>query len=74
PTPVVTLVKAKEIAVGEGMKYVYIGNVPGIGGEDTYCPSCRTLLVKRMGFSIKENHLSGGQCPKCGTAIPGRWA
>jgi len=73
PTPVATLTKAKEIAVKAGMKYVYIGNVPGIGGQDTYCPSCQTLLVKRLGFSIEENHLSAGKCPKCGTAIPGRW-
>ena len=74
PTPVATLTKAREIAVRAGLKYVYIGNVPGIGGEDTYCPSCKTLVVKRMGYSIQENKLSGGKCPNCGTAIAGRWS
>ena len=69
-----TLTKAREIAVRAGLKYVYIGNVPGIGGEDTYCPSCKTLVVKRMGYSIQENKLSGGKCPNCGTAIAGRWS
>ena len=73
PTPVTTLARARDIAVKAGLKFVYIGNVPGIGGEDMYCPSCKTLLVKRMGFSLKENHLAGGKCPKCGTVIPGRW-
>lgn len=74
PTPVATLTKAKEIAVRAGLKFVYIGNVPGVGGEDTYCPSCKTLLIKRMGFTIEENKLSGGACSVCGTAIPGRWS
>lgn len=73
PTPVPTLVRAKEIAVKAGIKFVYIGNVPGLGGEDTSCPSCRTLLIKRTGFATENNILSGGKCPKCGTAIPGRW-
>ncbi len=74
PTPVPTLVRAKEIAVKAGLKFVYIGNVPGLGGEDTTCPSCRTVLVKRLGFAIRENVLRDGKCPKCATLIPGLWA
>ncbi|MDD3812348.1 MAG: AmmeMemoRadiSam system radical SAM enzyme [Bacteroidales bacterium] len=73
-TPLNTLTRAKEIAVKAGLKYVYIGNVPGIGGEDTYCPKCKTLLIKRSGFSIEFNKLKDGHCPDCGTPISGRWS
>lgn len=72
-TPLQTLTRAKEIAVKAGLRYVYIGNVPGIGGEDTYCHSCKVLLVKRNGFNIEQNLIVNGRCPKCQTAIPGRW-
>jgi len=73
PTPVPTLVRAKEIAVKAGLKFVYIGNVPGLGGEDTSCPGCKTLLIKRMGFAVRDNILKDGKCPQCATPIPGRW-
>jgi pyruvate formate lyase activating enzyme len=72
-TPLQTLTKAKEIAVKAGMQYVYIGNVPGIGGEDTYCHACKVLLVKRQGFDIDQNMIVNSRCPKCQTVIPGRW-
>jgi pyruvate formate lyase activating enzyme len=55
------------------MQYVYIGNVPGIGGEDTYCHACKVLLVKRQGFDIDQNMIVNSRCPKCQTVIPGRW-
>ena len=73
-TPVATLRKAREIGSKAGLKYVYEGNVPGEGGENTYCPSCRTLLIKRFGYSIQENHLRGNNCPECSTPIEGIWA
>jgi pyruvate formate lyase activating enzyme len=72
-TPVATLRKAREIGSNAGLKYVYEGNVPGEGGENTYCPSCRKLLIKRFGYSIQENHLSGNSCPACNTLIEGIW-
>lgn len=47
------------------MKFVNIGKVPGIGGEDTYSPNCKILLVKRKGYEIERNLISGNRCPKC---------
>jgi pyruvate formate lyase activating enzyme len=73
PTSLQSLTRAKDIAVKAGLKYVYIGNVPGIGGEDTYCAHCKVLLVKRRGFEIDQNLISSGRCPKCQTAVAGRW-
>jgi len=73
PTPLETLVLAREIAIEEGMNYVYIGNVNEIDGENTFCPSCHKLLVRRNGFSVWESHITDGECGFCGSAIPGRW-
>lgn len=73
PTPVSTLEKAREIALITGLRYVYIGNVPGHPGENTYCPRCKKMLIQRVGFVVKENKLRRGRCPWCGEPIPGRW-
>ena len=73
PTPVKTLRRAREIGLEEGLKYVYEGNIPGEGGENTYCPSCGEMVIARYGFSILENKLEQGKCPKCGGAIDGVW-
>jgi pyruvate formate lyase activating enzyme len=72
-TPVKTLQKAMEIGLEAGLKYVYEGNVPGEGGENTYCHNCKELLIRRLGFSIVENNIKDGQCVKCGTGIKGVW-
>jgi len=72
-TPVKTLQKAREIGFEAGLKYVYEGNIPGEGGENTYCQNCRELLIRRLGFSIVNNNIKDGQCLKCGTAIKGVW-
>jgi pyruvate formate lyase activating enzyme len=72
-TPVKTLRRAREIGFETGLKYVYEGNVPGEGGENTYCPACKELLIKRWGFSIIENRIKDGRCSKCGTEIEGVW-
>ncbi len=72
-TPVETLRKAREIGFKAGLKYVYEGNVPGEGGENTYCPSCRDLLIERIGYRILANRIEDGKCPKCGTGIEGVW-
>ncbi|OGR49292.1 MAG: AmmeMemoRadiSam system radical SAM enzyme [Elusimicrobia bacterium GWC2_51_8] len=75
PTPVETLTRARAEALKAGMKYVYIGNVPGSEGENTYCPKCGRALVRRYGYAVLENLLSsnGGRCPYDGTKIPGIW-
>jgi pyruvate formate lyase activating enzyme len=72
-TPLQALTRAKDIGLRAGLKFVYIGNVPGIGGEDTYCPHCKVLLIKRRGFEIEQNLITSNRCPKCQTVIPGRW-
>ena len=68
-TPVRTLERAMEIAKGEGLKHVYIGNVPGHAGDDTHCPGCGELLIERYGFSVTRYGLKDKRCPKCGTGI-----
>ena len=73
PTPVATLERAWKIARDAGLHYVYLGNVPGHPGENTNCPGCGTLLIRRMGFRILGNHLKDGACPKCLQKIPGVW-
>jgi pyruvate formate lyase activating enzyme len=73
-TPVSTLERAKAIADAEGLHYVYIGNVPGHPAQNTFCPRCRKLLVKRSG-STTTHLLIGkdGCCPDCLHPIPGVW-
>lgn len=74
-TPVSTLLRAWEIGKEAGLRYVYAGNLPGQVGdkEDTHCPSCNTLLIKRYGFRVLQNELQDGSCPRCHTPIPGVW-
>ena len=70
-TPVATLRRARDIGIAAGLHYVYEGNVPGEGGENTYCPSCSSLLIKRYGYAIETNNISSGTCPDCSAAIAG---
>lgn len=72
-TPLQTLLRAYDIARGQGLRFVYLGNVPGHELEHTYCPHCGALLIRREIFDIVENRLQAGCCPDCGTPIPGRW-
>jgi pyruvate formate lyase activating enzyme len=74
PTPVKTLEEARTTALASGLEYVYIGNVPGHEGENTYCPGCKALLIQRTGYLIREIHLKDGKCKYCGRSIPGIWA
>lgn len=73
PTPAAILHEAAEIARREGLKYIYIGNMPGAGSDDTLCPSCRMKVVDRSGYRIVTNIIKKGVCT-CGTAIPGVWS
>src|SRR3989454_4028579 len=76
-TTATTLRRAAELGVGEGLRYVYAGNLPGCVGpfENTSCPSCRALLIERVGYTILRDVLTParGVCPSCGARIPGRW-
>ena len=73
PTPVQTLNRARDIGLETGLHYVYVGNVPGHKGEHTYCPGCKEIIIRRVGFSILENKISNGKCSNCGTVITGVW-
>jgi len=66
PTPLETLEKAREIALNQGLHYVYIGNMMTTEGENTYCPGCKTLLIERRGFQTVQLHLTPeNHCPNC---------
>jgi len=73
PTPVELLNNAAKIAKGEGLRYVYTGNVPGNEQANTLCPGCGTTLIIREGYRIVTNSISGGKCPDCGKEIRGIW-
>lgn len=74
PTATDILVRARETAMRMGLRYVYVGNVPGLDMENTICPGCKKTVVRRQGFSIAEMNLDKGRCRFCGTAIAGRFA
>jgi pyruvate formate lyase activating enzyme len=73
-TPVSTLEKAREVALEVGLRYVYLGNVPGHAAENTYCHSCRRMILERRGFSIVSSGMEKGVCRYCRTPIPGVWS
>lgn len=65
--------QARDQARQAGLRYVYLGNVPGDEGENTYCPRCGRVLVRRVGFAVLENVMRASRCPDCGETIPGIW-
>lgn len=73
PTPLAIMETAVKIARDEGIKFVYMGNVPGSGHDDTLCPSCGRKLIDRSGFRIVSDEIINGRCG-CGTVIPGVWS
>ncbi|MGM0451617.1 MAG: AmmeMemoRadiSam system radical SAM enzyme [Thermodesulfobacteriota bacterium] len=74
PTPVSTLTRFRKLAMDAGIRYVYVGNVPGHEGVHTYCHNCGKTIIRREGFHIPEFHIAEGKCRFCGTQIPGVWA
>lgn len=72
-TPQATLEQVWEIAHDEGVRYPYVGNLPGHPGNNTYCHHCGDLVIARQGFWVTEYHLVEGKCEFCGTLIPGVW-
>ena len=73
PTSLKTLTAAREIAMEEGLFYVYIGNIHSNTGENTYCPDCGELVIERKGYLVRRNDLKDGRCQKCGKEIYGVW-
>lgn len=71
-TPVETLRRARDIGRNKGLKYVYTGNVPGEGGENTYCPECKERIIERYGYST-QSKIKEGRCFKCSAEIEGVW-
>lgn len=72
-TPASVLQQARNTALKAGIKFVYVGNIPGTDMENTYCPKCRKLLIERKGFTVLRNNLSEGKCNSCANPIAGIW-
>ncbi|MFH1189774.1 MAG: AmmeMemoRadiSam system radical SAM enzyme [Candidatus Omnitrophota bacterium] len=73
PTPAEKLEEACDIAKQEGLKYVYVGNMPGNDRENTYCPNCGKLAISRRGYQVSAAGMSGSRCANCGYALEGIW-
>jgi pyruvate formate lyase activating enzyme len=71
PTPAATLRKARQIGLDAGLRYVYEGNIPGEGGENTFCPACGKVVIERYGFRLGQVRTEGGKCGFCGEKIEG---
>jgi pyruvate formate lyase activating enzyme len=77
PTPTARLARAWEIGKDVGLRYVFVGNVPGhmlprgVEGENTYCHNCDRLLIARRGYTIRQNRIRNGACPDCGAVASG---
>ena len=72
PTPPETVIRARQIAMEEGLKFVYTGNIANPEGEATYCPGSKEKAIIRQGYFIIANNLKNGACPD-GEKIPGIW-
>ncbi|MHC4193282.1 MAG: AmmeMemoRadiSam system radical SAM enzyme [Planctomycetota bacterium] len=71
PTPISSLERAEQIGKEAGVRYVYLGNVPGAKWESTFCYDCGKVLIERVGYTIAGNHIVKSCCPDCGTKIAG---
>jgi pyruvate formate lyase activating enzyme len=75
PTPVETLVRARQIAQAAGLRFVYVGNVRGVpDAETTFCPGCNKPVLERDIFAVTASHLRNGHCQYCQTRIAGVWS
>ena len=73
PTPVATLERAREIALEAGIRFAYLGNVPGHPGNNTYCPGCGKVVIARSSFFVTSMDVQAGRCRFCQRPIPGVW-
>lgn len=70
-TPASALKLARDIGIEEGLRYVYMGNVPAEHGEDTCCYKCGEKLIRRYGYEILSNRVEDSKCPICESKIDG---
>lgn len=70
-TPMESLERAFKIGEKAGLRYIYVGNVPGTKGESTYCYKCGEMLIERVGYRIVANNVKESKCPDCGAKIAG---
>jgi pyruvate formate lyase activating enzyme len=70
-TPAETLRQARQIGLEAGLRYIYVGNVPGQEGESTACHQCGAMLIERRGFEVRRNLIREGSCPECRTPVYG---
>ncbi|MBW2147636.1 MAG: AmmeMemoRadiSam system radical SAM enzyme [Deltaproteobacteria bacterium] len=73
PTPLATLETAHRIGRETGLHYVYLGNVWGHPAENTYCPKCGKIVIRRIGYKVAAMEVKGGKCKFCGFAVAGVW-
>lgn len=69
PTPVATLERAYTIGRDAGLRFVYIGNVPGHKFENTTCYKCGNMAIERVGYDVKLTGLKGSCCVECGAGL-----
>ena len=72
-TPVGQLEDCRALARGEGLHFVYTGNVISAEGGNTYCPECNAVCIERQGWHVRLKGASAGICPACGHVLPGVW-
>jgi pyruvate formate lyase activating enzyme len=70
PTPETTLVMAAQVGRDAGLNFVYVGNAAGVS-DDTYCPMCKKLLIRRKGFDVYDYNIEDGKCASCATVVAG---
>jgi pyruvate formate lyase activating enzyme len=72
-TPVETLRRARDIGTEAGLRYVYIGNVPGSEGENTFCHGCGNIVINRFHYNVRTNLIDGNRCAYCHETVFGRF-
>ncbi|MFH1086051.1 MAG: AmmeMemoRadiSam system radical SAM enzyme [Chloroflexota bacterium] len=75
PTPAETVLRARQIGLEAGLRYVYVGNLPNSAADgaaaDTHCPACGRVVIARQGYAILRRHLRAGACVHCGAPVDG---
>ena len=73
PTPIATLVSARNTALEMGLHHVYVGNVVTENGMNTYCSGCGRMIIERQGYTVVTIGVDEGLCTHCSEPVPGVW-